>query len=173
MTWCWFAVLPAAPSASAASTVPVLAAASATTVDGDPFGVLAAWPSGRKPVADAVRMDARVVDPTGSAAWVSLVRIARDRAPLFDDPSVTGALRAVLSGRRLDAVTTFVRDSSHFAGSLSVSRTDLGLLRDDPFARIRPASLLRVESGLLASVAPPPGPVTQRYAGQPWPAAGF
>ena len=113
---------------------------------------------------------------TSTAAWVSLVEVAADRAPLFDDPAVSGALRAVLSGRRLDSVTTLVRDSSPFAGSLSVSRadrTELGVLRDDPFARIRPARLLRVESGLLGTVPPPPGPVTQRYAGQPWPAAGF
>ena len=153
-----------------------LASAAAAELDGTPAGVLAAWPSGRKPVRHAVRMDARVVDPEGAAAWVSLVEVAADRAPLFDDPAVSGALRAVLSGRRLDAVTTFVRDSSRFAGSLSVSRADgagRGVLRDDPFARIRPARLLRVESGLLGTVPPPPGPVTQRYAGQPWPAAGF
>ena len=100
-------------------------------------------------------------------------QVAPDRAPLFDDPAVSGALRAVLSGQWLDAVTTFVRDSSHFAGSMCVSRTDPGRLRDYPFARIRRAVLLRVESGLLARVAPPPGPLTQRYSGLPWPAAGF
>lgn len=167
MSWCWFAVVDEARAPGA------LASAAATDHDGRPAGVLAAWPSGRKPVPHAVRMDARVVDRDGSAAWVSLVEVAADRAPLFDDPAVSGALRAVLSGRQLDAVTTFVRDSSRFAGSLSVSRTDLVLLRDDPFARIRPRRLLRVESGLLGNVPPPPGPVTQRYAGQPWPAAGF
>lgn len=170
MSWCWFAVVDEAKVSGA------LASAAAYDLDGRSAGVLAAWPSGRKPVPHAVRMDARVVDAEGAAAWVSLVEVAADRAPLFDDPAVSGALRAVLSGRRLDAVTTFVRDSSRFAGSLSVSRTDgteLGVLRDDPFARIRPARLLRVEAGLLGSVLPPPGPVIQRYAGQPWPAAGF
>jgi hypothetical protein len=167
VSWCWFAVVDEAKASGS------LASAAASDLDGRPAGVLAAWPSGRKPVPHAVRMDARVVDAEGAAAWVSLVEVAADRAPLFDDPAVSGALRAVLSGRLLDAVTTFVRDSSRFAGALSVSRTDLGLLRDDPFARIRPARLLRVESGLLGSFPPPPGPVTQRYAGQPWPAAGF
>ncbi len=168
--WCWFAVLKPGDPASA---VPPLATATATVVDGAAFGVMAAWPSGRKPVPDAVRMDARVVDPAGAAAWVSLVEVAPDRALLFDDPAVSGALRAVLSGRPLDVVTTFVRDSSHFAGSMCVSRHDLGRLRDDPFARIGRALLLRVESGLLAKLAPPPGPVIQRYSGLPWPAAGF
>ena len=167
--WCWFAVLPPGAPADAAA----LATATAISADGATFGVLAAWPSGRKPVPDAVRMDARLVDPAGGTAWVSLVQIAADRAPLFDDPAVSGALRAVLSGRRLDAVTTFVRDSSHFAGSMIVSRTHPAILHDDPFARIRKAVVLHVESGLLADVAPPPGPVTQRYAGLPWPAAGF
>ena len=167
MSWCWFAVVDPEKASGA------LASAAASELDGRPAGVLAAWPAGRKPVPHAVRMDARVVDPDGAAAWVSLVEVAADRAPLFDDPAVSGAMRAVLSGRRLDAVTTLVRDSSRFAGSLSVSRTDLGVLRDDPFGRIRPARLLRVESGLLGTVPPPPGPVTQRYAGQPWPAAGF
>ncbi len=168
-SWCWFAVLKPGETVPGTAT----ATATATAVDGAAFGVLAAWPSGRKPVPDAVRMDARVVDPSGEAAWVSLVQVTPDRAPLFDDPAVSGALRAVLSGQGLDAVTTFVRDSSHFAGSMSVSRGDPGRLRDDPFARIRRAVLLRVESGLLAKLAPPPGPVTQRYSGLPWPAAGF
>ncbi|MEO6714873.1 MAG: hypothetical protein ABIM89_15805, partial [Mycobacteriales bacterium] len=158
-SWCWFAVL---RSGDAAPAVPALATATATHADGSAFGVLAAWPSGRKPVPHAVRMDARVVDPAGEAAWVSLVQIAADRAPLFDDPAVSGAMRAVLAGQRLDAVTTFVRDSSHFAGSMCVSRSDPARLREDPFAQIRAAVLLRVESGLLGQVAPPPGPVTQR-----------
>ncbi len=172
--WCWFAVVqPGETAAAGPALATATATATATTVDGATFGVLAAWPSGRKPVPDAVRMDARAVDPAGEAAWVSLVTIAPDRAPLFDDPAVSGALRAVLSGRRYDAVTTFVRDSSHFAGSMCVSRHDLSHLEDDPFARIRRAVLLRVESGLLAEVVPPPGPVTQRYSGLPWPAAGF
>ena len=78
-------------------------AAAALSRDGHEVGWLAAWPAGRKPVADAVRADARVVDPSGAAAAVSLVLVPRDRAPLFDDPAVSGALRAVLSGPPPDA----------------------------------------------------------------------
>jgi hypothetical protein len=118
-------------------------------------------------------MDARLVDPGGDPAWVSLVLIARDRAPLFDDPSVSGALRAVLAGPPPDGVSTFVRDSSHFAGAVTVVRSSAERLRDDPFARVAPAARLRVEGGLFGRTPPVPGPVIQRYAGKPWPAAGF
>jgi hypothetical protein len=173
MTWCWFAVLDETDETALVAAEWASATASAANRDGSPAGLLAAWPAGRKPVRDAVRMDARVVDPQGEAGWVSLVLVPAGREPLFDDPAVSGALRRVLSEPPADAVTTFVRDSSHFAGALTVRRNDRARLDDDPFARLHPARLLRVGSGLLALVAPPPGPVTQRYAGQPWPAARF
>jgi hypothetical protein len=70
-------------------------------------------------------------------------------------------------------VTTLVRDASHFAGALTVRRERPHLLRDDPFARIGPARLLQVAGGLLAARPAVPGPVIQRYSGQPWPVAGF
>lgn len=124
-------------------------------------------------MADAVRADARVVDPSGAAAAVSLVLISRDRSPLFDDPAVSGALRAVLSGVPPDVVSTFVRDSSHFSGAVTVRRQGRALLRDDPFLRLGPAEILDVGPGLFGVVAPAPGPVIQRYSGAPWPAAGF
>ena len=114
-----------------------------------------------------------MASPTAPGGWVSLVLVDAARAPLFDDPAVSGALRRVLDGPPADAVTTFVRDSSHFAGALTLRRSDRWMLRDDPFARIHPAQVFEVGAGLLATVSPPPGPVTQRYAGQPWPAAGF
>ena len=171
MTWCWFAVLGDDDEAGAVEGA--LASAPAHDPETGRTVLLAAWPAGRKPVAHAVRMDARVADPAGEAAWVSLVLVPRGREPLFDDPAVSGALRRVLDGPPADGVTTFVRDSSHFAGALTVERRDVRRLRDDPFARLHPAVTLRVDAGLVGRVPPPPGPVTQRYAGQPWPAAGF
>ena len=167
MSWCWLARL------DGDAVVGAPARAAMTYPDGSPAGVLAAWPFGRKPVAHSVRADARVVDPAGAAATVSLVLLPRDRCPLFDDPAVSGALRSVLAGPPPDAVTTLVRDSSHFAGALTVRRTRPWLLRDDPFARFAPAEVLHVAAGLLGSVPPVPGPVSQRYGGRPWPAAGF
>jgi hypothetical protein len=166
VTWCWFAEL-TEPVAGA------LASAEVSDMERRVVGVLAAWRAGRKPVADAVRMDARIVDPRGAATWISLVLLPRDRSPLFDDPSVSGALRSVLSYPAPDAVSTFVRDSSHFAGAITARRDGPAGLRADPFARLGPARVLRVGPGLFGRTAPVPGPVIQRYSGKPWPAPGF
>lgn len=166
MTWCWVARLPG-------DTSDALACAHLTDAAGSPAGVLAAWPAGRKPVGQAVRADARMIDPEGAGGWLSIVLIDRDRAPLFDDPAVSGALRAVLAGPPPDAVSTFVRDSSHFAGAVTVRRRDPPELSADPFARIAQAAVFRVGPGLFGRTRPVPGPVIQRYGGQPWPAAGF
>jgi len=103
---------------------------------------------------------------------VSLVLIPASKAPLYDDPAVSGALRACLAGLTADAVTTFTRDAVHFAGALTVYRDGPARPADDPFARLHPALVLTVGGGLLARVAPPPGPTIPRYAGQPWPAEG-
>jgi hypothetical protein len=118
-------------------------------------------------------MDGRIVDPGGGPAWVSLVLLERGREPLFDDPAVSGALRAALSGPPADGVSTFVRDSTHFSGGVTVRRTGTTALRDDPLARLGPQQILRVDHGVFGLAAPPAGPVTQRYSGQPWPLAGF
>ena len=122
---------------------------------------------GRKPVAAAVRMDERLLDPDGDEAWVSLVLLARDRSPLFDDPAVSGALRAVLAGPPPDGVSTFVRDSSHFAGAVTVRRQRPEELADDPFARFAHADVLHVGAGVVRSDASGAGsgdPAVQREA---------
>ena len=70
------------------------------------------------------------------------------------------------------AVSTLLRDDSHFAGAITVARspTERHRLREDPFARIFPSRLLDVEAGILGSVAPPTGPTIERYgSGNPWP----
>jgi hypothetical protein len=41
----------------------------------------------------------------------------------------------------------------------------------DPFARRLPGTV--VETDLLCAVAPPAGPVIERYAGAPWPGSSF
>jgi hypothetical protein len=133
--WCWFAHLSERASDAAA-------AVRVADSQGAPAGWLAAWPAGRKPVADAVRMDARLVDSHGDPAWVSLVLPGRQASPIFDDTAVSGALRAVLSGPPPDAVSTFVRDAVHFAGAVTVRRGDPWNLRDDPFGRVAPARIL-------------------------------
>ena len=97
---------------------------------------------------------------------------------LFDDPAVQEARRRVLAlARPFDAVTTLLRDASHFCGSLTVARgaADVARLRwEDPFARVFPARLIDVPAGVLGRVPWPAGPVIERYgSAQPWPAERF
>lgn len=165
--WVWFARLDAAPTDAWVS------APARDRATGAQAGYLAAWPAGRKPVASAVRADSRLFAPDGGPAAISLVLLPRGRAPLHDDPAVSGALRAVLAGPSADGVCTLVRDATHWVGSLTVRRADPDRLRDDPFARLGPAARLDIDAGVFGVQPVPPGPVTQRYAGKPWPAAGF
>jgi hypothetical protein len=166
--WCWFAWLDAAPAGALA------AAAARDAITGEPAGVLVAIARGRRPPAGRLRMDAAIVDAEGAPAEVSLVLPPAGFDWLFDDPAVAQARRDVLAGRPVDAVTTFVSDPSHWRGSLTVARGPRrGALDDDPFARLWPARRLEVEAGLFGAVAMPPGPALERYAGKPWPAAGF
>ena len=173
MSWCWFAHLPE-PGPDAEGLSEALASAPVADPDGRPAGILAAWPRGRKPVRAALRMDERLVDPDGPPAWVSLVLVPPELAPLFDDPAVSQAMRRVLAGPPTAAVSTLVRDAVHFAGAVTVEQGDQpARLADDAFALLHPARILRVGPGMFGAVPPPPGPGIQRYAGQPWPVAGF
>jgi hypothetical protein len=134
-------------------------------------GALRVWTQRAKPVRGALRCDPRVIDPEGEPARVSLVLPPEGVTLRFDDLAVQEARRRVLGGPSLDAVTTLLRDDSHFAGALWVARGPRArLLADDPFARIFPARVLEVPAGVLGSVPPPAGPVIERYgSGQPWP----
>ena len=167
---CWLALLDAAPPTADA-------AAALRTPDGAPAGCLVAWIRASKPVRAARRADPRIVDPNGAAAAVSLVLPDRDALPIFDDPAVQGARRAVLADAEpADLVTTLLIDASHFAGSLTARRgpNALARLRDDPFRRVSSATLLFVDGGLLGTVAPPPGPVIERHGSDvPWPGGRF
>jgi hypothetical protein len=166
VSWAWIARLPEPPADA-------LAHASLSGCDGAPLGCLAAWPAGRKPTRDAVRLDAAILDPDGPPGWASLILLPRGRAPLFDDPAVSGALRDVLAGPPPDVVSTFVRDDVHFAGAITVRRAWPALLRDDPFRRFAAGEVVHVGAGLFGTRPAVPGPVIQRYADLPWPAAGF
>jgi hypothetical protein len=148
------------------------AAAAAATLDGQPVGTLAAWHQRRKPLRGALRVDERVVDPGGPPAWISLV-LARPGVRLpFDDLAVQQARRAVLSGSPADAVSTLLRDDSHFDGAITITHSPDAVLqlRDDPFARIFPAKLLAIGAGILGSTPAPTGPTIERYgSSNPWP----
>jgi hypothetical protein len=164
MTWCWLALLDdRAASATAQAAV--------VERDGAPAGWLAAWCRRARPVRDARRVDARIVDPAGTAAWVSLVLPPAGVRLPFDDVAVQQARRAVLAGVPQAAVSTLLTDASHFDGAVTVARGDgVARLPDDPFARIFPARVLRVDAGLFGAVAPPCGPTIERYgSAEPWP----
>jgi len=151
------------------------AAAPARERDGAPAGWLAIWARSAKPLREARRIDARLLDPHGAEASVSLVLPPPGVRLLFDDLAVQQARRDVLAGPPVDAVSTLLSDASHFEGSLTVYRgADRARLRDDPFARIFRARLLHVGAGVLGRVSPPAGPVIERYgSAQPWPADRF
>jgi hypothetical protein len=148
------------------------AAALAFTFDGRPAGTLAAWRRRAKPVSEALRVDERLVDPDGPPASISLVLAPRGIRIPFDDLAVQQARRLVLLHAFPAAVSTLLRDDSHFEGAITVARspTEKQRLCEDPFARIFPATVLAVEAGILGSVAPATGPTIERYgSGNPWP----
>lgn len=163
--WCWLALVGEPPGGA-------LAVARVRETDGADAGALACWaPSEAPPARGARRMDARLLDPAGPPAVVSLV-LAPDAVRLaFDDPAVQQARRAILAGPPFRAVSTLLSDASHFEGSIVVvGAGEAARAAGDPFARIFPARVLHVDAGLLGSVAPPAGPVIERYgSAQPWP----
>lgn len=168
MSWHWMALVPdGAPPKQPTAAAPV------TTLEGRPAGTLAIWTQAAKPLRDARRVDARVLDPAGAAAVVSLVRPPEGVQLPFDDGAVQQARRRILAlARPFDAVTTLLRDASHFEGSLVVARGDdaIARLRDDPFARVFDAVLLRVGAGVVGTMPAPAGPCIERYgSAEPWP----
>ena len=167
--WCWLALVDDEPAAAAAS-------AAARDAGGAPAGVLAAWTQRAKPVRHALRMDERLLDPAGAAATVSLVLAPAGVRLAFDDPAVAQARRAILVAAPFDAVSTLLSDASHFEGSVVVARGGLAarIATCDPFARIFPTRVLDVGAGLFGRVAPPAGPVIERYgSARPWPSDRF
>ena len=168
--WCWLARVDE-PAARATASAHLRDPAGAGA------GLLAVWTGRVKPVRHALRMDARLLDPAGAAAVVSLVLAPAGVRLAFDDPAVQQARRAILAGPPFRAVSTLLSDASHFEGSVVVTDDDgtaAARLAADPFARIFPAIVLHVGAGLFGSVAPPAGPVIERYgSAEPWPRDRF
>jgi hypothetical protein len=164
MTWCWLAMVDGRPADATEQAV-------AYDPDGTVVGWLAAWRRRAKPVREARRVDGRIIDGGGDAAWASLVLAPEGVRLPFDDLAVQQARRDVLARLPQDAMSTLLSDASHFEGAVTVARgAGVPGLRDDPFARIFPARILRVAAGLFGSVAPPSGPAIERYGSErPWP----
>jgi hypothetical protein len=168
VSWCWLALVAEPPGDATA-------AARAFDESEAPAGVLAAWCRRARPTREARRADARIIDAAGPPAVVSLVLPPPGVRLAFDDVAVQQARRDVLAHGGFDALSTLLTDASHFEGAITVARGgDVRLLRDDPFARVFPQRILRVEAGLFGTVPPPAGPTIERYgSASPWPADRF
>lgn len=97
---------------------------------------------------------------------------------LFDEPAVVGATRALLDGPWPGFFSALTLDAAHIAGAVTgidaeTARRWPAWWSQGPFAPLFPARRLHVPAGLFRAVAPPAGPGHQRYAGMPWPVAGF
>ena len=163
MSWLWFAQVGEAQRGGAH------ASAEARDSDGAEAGLLAVWRASERPKVPAVKIDARLIDPDGAAAQVSLVLAPPHVRMLFDDAAVQQARRDVLARRPPRALSTLLRGDSIFAGAITVDPAG-----DDPFARIFPARRLTVAAGLFGAVPAPPGPDIERHgSGAPWPYPSF
>lgn len=94
----------------------------------------------------------------------------------YDQPEVQQARRDALAwwipllGEDLVCLSTLSLDAVHLGGAITVARSPRHF-RDDPFARLFPATTVR--TSLFSTVPAPPGPVLERYAGAPWPGGRF
>lgn len=154
-----------------AGAVPVTDAAT-----GEPAGFLLLTVGRAKPDRSAVRVEPTLVGD-GPALAVSLVLPPRGTRPLFDDPAVVHAMRAVLRDpHRCSLLSTLVDGSTHWAGAISAvdpAQAGPAWWAGDPFARLGPAHRLRVGAGVLRPQPLPAGPGHQRHAGAPWPWGRF
>lgn len=157
---CWLALLESRPD-------DVLAAA---VVD-DGHQQLVAWRSERPPVPWATKVDPRAIDPEGGPGRASLVLAPEGVWLPFDDVAVSQAVRAAMSARPVDVVSTLVVGDDRFVGALSATHgDDQRPLDDDSFAVLFPTRRVRLGAGLLGRTPTPVGPGIQRYgAANPWP----
>ncbi len=127
-----------------------------------------------KPHRTAVRVEPALIGD-GPALAVSLVLPPRGTRPLFDDPAVVGAMKAVLRDpHRAPLFSTLVDGSTRWAGAISgTGHADPAWWDGDPFARLGPQLRLAVPAGVLRPVPLPAGPGHQRHAGAPWPWGEF
>jgi hypothetical protein len=128
-------------------------------------GWLAAWEYERRPPGDAWLVDPRAIDPDGPRTTVALVAAPPGVSLHFDDPSVTGAIRAALASEPAEVCSCLMKEGSRFVGAL-VSPPHLAT----PFATIFPQRTITVGRGLLGRPPWPTGPGTARYVAEvPWP----
>jgi len=94
----------------------------------------------------------------------------------FDQPEVQQVRRDALAwwipllGDALVCLTTLALDESRYGGAITVTCEPVAF-SEDPFARIFPGTVVRTD--MFCEVAPPAGPVVERYAGVAWPGGRF
>jgi len=123
-------------------------------------------------------VDERCLDGAPIARAYAHVCALPDAAAVvaFDQPEIQQVRRAALAwwipllGDALVCVTTLALDASGYGGAITVTRTPVAW-DQDPFARIFPGTVVRTD--LFSVVAPPAGPVIERYAGVAWPGGRF
>jgi hypothetical protein len=125
-----------------------------------------------------LRIDPRCVDGEPvRGAFAHVCALTDPGAALrYDEPEVQQARRDALAwwipmlGDELVCISTFALDASRCGGAVTVAR-DHAKFRDDPFLRLFPGTVVRTH--VFCGVAPPAGPVIERYAGVPWPGGRF
>lgn len=110
-------------------------------------------------------------------AFAHVCALADPEAGLeYDHPEVQQVRRDALAwwipmlGDSLVCITTLALDEARYGGAITVTRGPFDFAQD-PFARIFAGTLVRTD--LLCEVAPPAGPVIERYAGVAWPGGSF
>jgi hypothetical protein len=122
--------------------------------------------------------------PSG-AAFVSLAANLQEASLHFDDPAVSGAMRAALGeylpllGQRLLGTSSLMVGDFDYAGALTAFEADsqaqaAALASYDTWARIYPSRLFSAAASFFSRNPPPPGPVIQRYGSSiPWPGGRY
>jgi hypothetical protein len=126
----------------------------------------------------AFQIDARcLAGPPVRGAWAHICALPDPAARIpFDQPEVQQARRDALAwwigllGDDLVCLSTLALDAVHYGGAITVARSP-ALFAHDPFARLFAGTVVATDA--FSAVPPPPGPILERYAGAPWPVAGF
>ncbi len=141
--------------------------------DGRSIGLAPEAP-GRRLLAD----ERCFAGPAEPRAWASVCALVDPAATVpFDAPEVQRARQDALAwwipllGEDLICLSTFTLDSVRCGGAVTVVRRPRDLSAD-PFARLFPATVIEAPETFTA-LAPPAGPVIERYAGAPWPGGSF
>lgn len=126
----------------------------------------------------AFTIDARCLEGEPvPGAWAHICALPDRAARIpFDQPEVQQARRDALAwwigllGDDLVCISTLALDEVYYGGAVTVARSPQHF-GQDPFARLFAGTVERSDD--FCAVAPPAGPILERYAGVPWPGGRF